>query len=86
MTDAQIAEEGNVSVNKFVIFLYNCTRPSKLFDIIAGFLELINNMLATGMVPALYTDEERENIVGGIREEAKKVANVITKYAQYSCL
>jgi len=36
-------------------------------------------MLATGMVPALYTDEERENIVGSIREEAKKVVGAITK-------
>jgi len=25
-----------------------------------GFLELINNMLTSGMVPALYTDEEKE--------------------------
>eukprot|EP00742_Colponemidia_sp_Colp-10_P004363 GILJ01004656.1.p1 GENE.GILJ01004656.1~~GILJ01004656.1.p1 ORF type:complete len:2862 (-),score=582.32 GILJ01004656.1:82-7611(-) len=37
-----------------------------------GFLELVNNMLTTGMVPALYTDEERSGIVSGVREEVKK--------------
>ena len=31
-----------------------------------GFLELINNMLTSGMVPALYPDEEKEAIVGQV--------------------
>jgi dynein heavy chain len=30
-------------------------------------LELINNMLTTGMVPALFVDEEREAIIGNVR-------------------
>ena len=32
----------------------------------AGFLELINNMLTSGMVPALYPDDEKESIIGGV--------------------
>ena len=34
-----------------------------------GFLELINNMLTTGMVPALYADDEREQIIGSVRKK-----------------
>lgn len=37
-----------------------------------GFLELINNMLTTGMVPALYEDDEKEALLGSIRDEAVK--------------
>ncbi|XP_059165934.1 dynein axonemal heavy chain 10-like isoform X2 [Physella acuta] len=35
-----------------------------------GFLELINNMLTSGMVPALYADEEKEPIISQLRDEA----------------
>ena len=31
-----------------------------------GFLELINNMLTSGMVPALFPDEEKESIIGQV--------------------
>ena len=31
-----------------------------------GFLELINNMLTSGMVPALYPDDEKELIIGNV--------------------
>jgi hypothetical protein len=31
-------------------------------------LELINNMLTTGIVPALFADEEREAIIGNVSE------------------
>ncbi|KAJ3144485.1 Dynein heavy chain 10, axonemal [Geranomyces variabilis] len=37
-----------------------------------GFLELINNMLTTGMVPALYEDDEKELLLSSIRDEAAK--------------
>ena len=33
---------------------------------VEGFLELINNMLTSGMVPALYADDEKEAIVGQV--------------------
>ena len=34
-----------------------------------GFLELVNNMLSTGMVPALFTDSERDALVDCVRDE-----------------
>ena len=37
-----------------------------------GFLELINNMLTAGMVPALYEESEKDGIVGNVRDEAVK--------------
>lgn len=33
---------------------------------LSGFLELINNMLTSGMVPALYADDEKEAILSGV--------------------
>ncbi|KAJ3097104.1 Dynein heavy chain 10, axonemal [Phlyctochytrium planicorne] len=41
-----------------------------------GFLELINNMLTTGMVPALYDDDEKEALLGTIRDEVAKLGIV----------
>ena len=38
-----------------------------------GFLELINNMLTTGIVPALFADDEKEALIGSCREEAMKM-------------
>ena len=32
-----------------------------------GFLELINNMLTSGMVPALYDDSEKDGLVNRCR-------------------
>uniref|UniRef100_A0A8C6Y8I9 Dynein axonemal heavy chain 10 n=1 Tax=Naja naja TaxID=35670 RepID=A0A8C6Y8I9_NAJNA len=37
-----------------------------------GFLELINNMLTSGIVPALFADDERDNILSQITQEAMK--------------
>lgn len=34
-----------------------------------GFLELVNNMLTSGQVPALYDDAEKDALISGIREE-----------------
>ena len=34
-----------------------------------GFLELINNMLTSGMIPALYEDAEKDALITGIREQ-----------------
>lgn len=38
----------------------------KFFLLFPGFLELINNMLTSGMVPALFADDEKEAIIGGV--------------------
>lgn len=38
--------------------------------LIKGFLETINNILMVGMVPALFTDEEKEGIINGVRSNS----------------
>ncbi|XP_069475795.1 dynein axonemal heavy chain 10 [Ambystoma mexicanum] len=53
--------------NKKMIFLFTDAHVAE-----EGFLELINNMLTSGMVPALFPDEEKEAILGQIRDEATK--------------
>ena len=45
-------------------------RPySSLFYLLSGFLELINNMLTSGMVPALFPDDEKEGIIGQVSKD-----------------
>lgn len=44
-----------------------------------GFLELINNMLTTGMVPALYEDDEKDALIGQLKEEVAKLDIVQSK-------
>lgn len=51
--------------NKKIVFLFGDQHVAE-----EGFLELINNMLTSGMVPALFADEEKEGILGQIRDEA----------------
>ncbi|UJR10037.1 hypothetical protein I4U23_014260 [Adineta vaga] len=41
-----------------------------------NFLEYINNILSNGMISALYTDEERDEIISEIREEALKTIRI----------
>eukprot|EP00002_Diphylleia_rotans_P017763 TRINITY_DN3442_c0_g1_i2.p1 TRINITY_DN3442_c0_g1~~TRINITY_DN3442_c0_g1_i2.p1 ORF type:complete len:3137 (-),score=716.67 TRINITY_DN3442_c0_g1_i2:70-9480(-) len=50
--------------NKKIIFLFTDAHVAK-----EGFLEFINNMLTSGMVPALYPDEEKDSIVNNVRDE-----------------
>lgn len=44
-----------------------------------GFLELINNMLTSGIVPALYEESERDAIASSIRDEAVKKGSLDSK-------
>jgi dynein heavy chain, axonemal len=37
-----------------------------------GFLELLNNMLSIGMIPALFDDEGKKQMGDLVRDEAKK--------------
>ncbi len=46
-----------------------------------GFLELVNNMLTAGMVPALYEESEKDGIVSGVRDEAVKKGCIDSKDA-----
>lgn len=53
--------------NKKVVFLL-----TDAHIIIEGFLEAINNILTSGIVPALFADDEKDAIINGIRDEATK--------------
>ncbi|EGF80533.1 hypothetical protein BATDEDRAFT_25191 [Batrachochytrium dendrobatidis JAM81] len=44
-----------------------------------GFLELINNMLTTGMVPALYSDDEKDAVVSSVGEEVARLGLLQTR-------
>lgn len=46
---------------------------------VSGFLELINNMLTLGMVAALFDDEEKDGIIGALRNAAKQKGYPVTK-------
>lgn len=37
-----------------------------------GFLELINNILTIGMVPALFPEEEKDSLTSPLEEEMRK--------------
>ncbi|XP_052412947.1 dynein axonemal heavy chain 10 [Carassius gibelio] len=53
--------------NKKMVFLFTDAHVAE-----EGFLELINNMLTSGMVPALFPDDEKESVLNQLREEAMK--------------
>ncbi|XP_057295129.1 dynein axonemal heavy chain 10-like [Hydractinia symbiolongicarpus] len=53
--------------NKKMVFLFTDSHVAE-----EGFLELINNMLTSGMVPALFPDDEKESILSTVRDEAQK--------------
>jgi dynein heavy chain len=44
-----------------------------------GFLELINNMLTSGQVPALYQDDEKDAVLACVRDEATKLGLLKTR-------
>ncbi|KAI5616269.1 dynein heavy chain 10, axonemal [Silurus asotus] len=56
--------------NKKTVFLFTDAHVAE-----EGFLELINNMLTSGIVPALFPDEEKESVLNQIREEALKMGS-----------
>jgi dynein heavy chain len=49
-----------------------------------GFLELINNMLNVGMVPALFESDERDGLVNAVRAEVKARGMTDTKETCWS--
>ena len=53
--------------NKPTVFLFTDSHVAE-----EGFLELINNMLTSGEVPALFADDEKEGLIGRTRDEAAK--------------
>ncbi|XP_075852592.1 dynein axonemal heavy chain 10 [Microcebus murinus] len=53
--------------NKMMIFLFTDAHVAE-----ESFLELINNMLTSGIVPALFPEEEKESILSQVAQEAVK--------------
>jgi dynein heavy chain len=64
---------------KSVVFLFTDAHVVQ-----ENFLELINNMLTSGMVPALYEDDEKEAILNAVRDEATKLGYSPTKESIWS--
>lgn len=60
--------------NKKVMFLFTDAHVAD-----EGFLELINNMLTSGMVPALYDDGEKDGMINSVRDEVANAGLVETK-------
>ncbi|XP_007489994.2 dynein axonemal heavy chain 10 isoform X1 [Monodelphis domestica] len=60
--------------NKLMIFLFTDGHVAE-----EGFLELINNMLTSGIVPALFADDEKDSILGQIGQEAAKAGAGLAK-------
>ncbi|XP_066511362.1 dynein axonemal heavy chain 10-like isoform X1 [Hoplias malabaricus] len=56
--------------NKRTVFLFTDAHVAE-----EGFLELINNMLTSGMVPALFPDDEKDSILNQLRDEALKMGS-----------
>ncbi len=48
--------------NKAVVFMFTDAHVAD-----EGFLELINNMLTSGMVPALFKEDEKEGMISQVR-------------------
>ncbi|XP_031712248.1 dynein heavy chain 10, axonemal [Anarrhichthys ocellatus] len=51
--------------NKKTVFLFTDAHVAE-----EGFLELINSMLTSGIVPALFPDDEKESVLNQLRDEA----------------
>ena len=65
---------GLLGSGKKVVFLFTDAHVVQ-----EGFLELINNMLTTGMVPALFADDEKEGILNAVRDEVAEIGLPQTK-------
>ncbi|KAM3661462.1 dynein axonemal heavy chain 10 [Ammospiza maritima maritima] len=65
--DLKILYEKLGIYDKSVVFLFTDGHVAE-----ESFLELINNMLTSGMVPALYADDEKDTILTQIGDEAAK--------------
>jgi dynein heavy chain len=57
----------DILCTKPVVFLFTDSHVME-----EGFLELINNMLTIGMVPALFDEDGKKQMCDKVRDEAKK--------------
>ncbi|GFH05930.1 uncharacterized protein HaLaN_00475, partial [Haematococcus lacustris] len=65
--------------NKKVMFLFTDAHVAD-----EGFLELVNNMLTSGMVPALYDEGEKDTLINSVRPEVEKRGMLGTKESCWS--
>lgn len=65
--------------NKKVMFLFTDSHVAN-----EGFLELINNMLTSGMVPALYDDGEKDSMISSVRDEVARAGLAESKESCWS--
>ena len=61
--------------NRRIVFLFT---GAHVVD--ESFLELVNNMLMTGVVPALFSDEDKDEIVNSCRSQAVEAGFGITRF------
>lgn len=60
--------------NKPIVFLFTEAQIAQ-----EGFLEYINNILTIGVIPALFSDEEKDAITGNCRAQAQEAGYGVTK-------
>lgn len=60
--------------NKRIVFLFTAAHVAD-----ESFLELVNNILMVGVVPALFSDEEKDGVVNACRNAAKEANYGVTK-------
>jgi hypothetical protein len=77
----KIAQKFNKHNSHFFLFFPIAHDEKKMLSQIAeeGFLELINNILTIGMVPALFTDDETQTIIGNCQNAAKDAGYSVSK-------
>lgn len=59
---------------KPTVFLFTAAQIAE-----EGFLEFINNILMIGMIPSLFTEEDKDQVVGQCRNHARDAGYPITK-------
>lgn len=74
-------QEFNKHISRLIFFHFRPASTEKTLSQIAeeGFLEFINNILTIGTVPALFTDDEKDTIIGNCRNAAKDAGYSVSK-------
>ncbi|KAF3425259.1 hypothetical protein E2986_13407 [Frieseomelitta varia] len=65
--------------NRRIVFLFT---GAHVVD--ESFLELVNNMLMTGVVPALFSDDDKDEIVNSCRSQAAEAGFGVTRESVWS--
>lgn len=67
--------------NRRIVFLFTGAHVAD-----ESFLELVNNMLMTGVVPALFSDEDKDEIVNSCRSQAVEAGFGVTRFgSNFTC-